>query len=176
MNTELSKKEEKFWYAVYTRPRAEKKVHELLSKNGYDSFLPLITTLRQWSDRKKKVQVPLVSSYVFVNIATIHLNTLLQFNGIVLIVKHLGKPAKIQDYEIENLKILLSGSERISLIETSQVSKGDLVIVDKGVFQGLIAECIKHNGKHRIIVRIQGVENIIEVNIPLSHVKNHKEH
>ncbi len=173
MNTQLSKKEEKFWYAIYTRPRSEKRVHELLLKNEYDSFLPIITTIRQWSDRKKKVQVPLISSYVFVRIAPNDLTTLLQFQGVVLIVKHLGKPAKIQDYEIENLRILLSDSTHISLTENIKVDTGDIVIVERGVFKGLIAECIKHNGKHRIIVRIQGVENVIEVNIPLSHIKNH---
>jgi len=159
------------WYAIYTRPRSEKKVHKLLTQNGFNSYLPLITTIRQWSDRKKKVQLPLISSYIFVKTNEANLITILNFNGVVRILKHLGKPAKIQDYEIENLKILLSDTDSINYIETLDLKKGDSIIVEKGVFKGLIAECIKLNGRHRVIVRIEGIENIIEVNIPLSYLK-----
>jgi len=169
--TELSNQLKENWYAIYTRPRSEKKVYELLIDQNFNSYLPLITTLRQWSDRKKKVQLPLIPSYVFVKIEEKNLNTILPINGVVRILKHLGKPAKIRDYEIENLKILLSDTDNITLIDTLNLKKGDSIIVEKGVFKGLIAECVKLNGKHRVIVRIDGIENIIEVNIPLSHVK-----
>ncbi len=163
--------QESNWYAIYTRPRSEKKVHELLTLYHFNSYLPLITTIRQWSDRKKKVQLPLIPSYIFVKIEEKNLNDILPINGVVRVLKHLGKPAKIQDYEIENLKILLSDTDNINFIETVNLKKGDSIIVEKGVFKGLIAECIKLNGKHRVIVRIEGIKNIIEVNIPLSYVK-----
>jgi len=159
------------WYAIYTRPRSEKKVHELLNQYKFNSYLPLVTTIRQWSDRKKKVQLPLIPSYIFVKIEEKNLKNILPIIGVVRILKHLGKPAKIQDYEIENLKILLSDTANITLIETLNLKKGDSIIVEKGAFKGLIAECVKLNGKHRVIVRIEGIENVIEVNIPLSYVK-----
>jgi len=164
------------WYAIYTRPRSEKKVHKLLTENGFNSYLPLITTIKQWSDRKKKVQLPLISSYVFVCTDINNLKNIYLINGVVRILKHLGKPAIIQDYEIENLKILLDDTDNITFISGLNLKKGDSVIVDKGVFKGLIAECIKLNGKHRVIVRIQGIENIIEVNIPLSYVNKINAH
>ena len=164
------------WYAIYTRPRSEKKVHRLLTENKFYAYLPLITTIKQWSDRKKKVQLPLIPSYVFVKIEDKILNTVLPVNGVVRILKHLGKPAIIQDYEIENLKILLSDTDSINFIENIELKKGDSIIVEKGLFKGLIAECIQLNGKHRVIVRIEGIENMIEVNIPLSYVKKQELH
>ncbi len=136
--------------------------------------MPLVTTIRQWSDRKKKVQLPLISSYVFVKTEEGNLKNILPINGVVRILKHLGKPAIIRDYEIDNLKILLSDTDKISFIENLNLKKGDSIIVEKGVFKGLIAECIQLNGKHRVIVRIEGIENIIEVNIPLSYIKKTK--
>lgn len=159
------------WYAIYTSSRAEKKVNERLLLNGNESFLPLMTTIKQWSDRKKKVQLPLIPSYVFVKTDETNLKNILPINGIKGVLKHLGKPAKIKDYEINNLKILLEDTDNVTFISNNNLQKGDSVIVENGGFKGLIAECIKLNGKHRIIVRIEALNNIIEVNIPLSRVK-----
>ena len=159
------------WYAIYTRPRSEKKVHELLSLNDYEVYLPLVSTIKQWSDRKKKVQLPLISSYVFVRTKENDLKNILPFNGVVRILKHLGKPAIIKDHEIENLKILIDDPSNINFIRDIHLKKGDSIIVEKGVFKGLIAECCEFNGKHRMIVRIEALGGLIEVNIPLSHIK-----
>ena len=159
------------WYAIYTNSRAEKKVNERLLLNGNESFLPLMTTIKQWSDRKKKVQLPLIPSYVFVKTEEANLNSILSINGIKGVLRFLGKPAKIKDYEINNLKILLEDTDNVTLISNKILKKGDSVIVAKGGFKGLIAECIKLNGKHRIIARIEALSNVIEVNIPMSQVK-----
>ncbi len=165
------KETETNWYAVYTRPRSEKKVYELLNKNGFKSFLPLITTIRQWSDRKKKIKLPLISSYVFVKTNEKYLQNTLTINGVVRILKHLGKPAIIRDYEIENLKILLEDPDSITFINDVKLKKGDSIIVEKGPFNGLIAEFFNLKGKHRIIVRIEALGDFIEVNLPLSYIK-----
>jgi transcriptional antiterminator RfaH len=55
----------KKWHVLYSKPRNEKKVVERLSKNGFEVYCPLIKTLRQWSDRKKKVQIPMFPGYIF---------------------------------------------------------------------------------------------------------------
>ncbi len=166
MTEEISK-----WFALYTRPRSEKKVYELLIKNGFDAYLPIFTTIRQWSDRKKKVHLPLIPSYVFVKTSVKELNTTLSLHGVVRILKYLGKPAIIKEYEIDNLKILLEDTESITFVKDIYLKKGDAVIVEKGIFKGLIAEYLKFNNKHRIIVRIEALKNIIEVNIPLNNIK-----
>ena len=159
------------WYAVYTKPRFEKKVYATLLNNGYDCYLPLIATYRQWSDRKKKVLIPLISSYVFVNTFENNLTNILPFNGVVTILKHMKKPAIIKDYEIENLKMLLEDSDKIKTIENIDLKKGDPVLVEKGLFKGLIAEHIRYKGKYRIFSRIEALGNVIELDIPLSFIK-----
>jgi len=162
------------WYAAYTMPRAEKKVYDRIIEAGIEAYLPLITTIRVWSDRKKKVTSPLISSYVFVKMEETKLNQLYEIQGVTGILKHLKKPAKIKDSEIENLKILLSDTDNFTIIDANTFEKGDTVRVIKGAFQGLIAQCFEIKGKHRIIVKVDGISNGFEINVPMSNIEKHK--
>ena len=78
----VKKAAESKWYAVYTNPRAEKQVHKRLIEAGIESFLPLQKTLRQWSDRKKVVEKPLISSYVFVKASFKQFATIFKIYGL----------------------------------------------------------------------------------------------
>jgi len=168
----LSKPEnEKNWYAIFTKPRAEKKVQQRMLDHEIDAFLPLVKTIRQWSDRKKTVQVPLISSYIFVNMYEKELNKTLPILGTVHVLKHLGKPARIKDSEIENLRILSSNSDTQEISNCINVLKGDAVEVVNGPFMGLIATCIKEGSNHRIVVKIESLGNCFSVNIPMSFLR-----
>ena len=92
------------WYAIYTRPRHEKKVNDQLLEKQFEVYLPLITRTRQWKDRKKKVDMPLFSSYVFVNFEYKYRFDVLQTDGVVKIVNFNGTPAVIPDWQIESLR------------------------------------------------------------------------
>ena len=164
-------KNQNYWYAVYTKPRAEKKVYQRMLDHGIDAFLPLVKTVRQWSDRKKTVQVPLISSYVFVNMPEQDLNKTLPIHGTVNVLKHLGKPAKVRDIEIENLKILSGTSDNIEFENCARLIEGDIVQVDKGPFTGLIATCEKKYGNHRVVVKIDSLQSCVVVNVPLSYLR-----
>ena len=95
-DTELPKLHVKYWYAVYVRSRHEKKVHQLLLEKGVESSLPLIKITRKWSDRKKKVEIPLFRGYVFVRIDVgIDKLNILQTDGVVKFIGILNKPSKI---------------------------------------------------------------------------------
>src|SRR4051812_47816627 len=96
------------WYAVYTRPRWEKKVAEILSSKKIENYCPLNKVVRQWSDRKKIVHEPLFTSYVFVHVEDGKLGKLRQIDGIINMVYWLGKPAVIRDVEIETIKRFLN--------------------------------------------------------------------
>ena len=99
------------WYAVYTKPRWEKKVASLLDEKNITHYCPLNKTLRQWSDRKKTVLEPLFKGYVFVQVAETKKWELLTINGIVNYVHWLGKPAIIKDEEIETIRKFLNEFE-----------------------------------------------------------------
>ena len=159
------------WYAIYTKPRAEKKVFERLALSGFNAYLPLITSVREWSDRKKKIVTPLISSYVFVNTNYDELFSALTIQGTSGILRYLGKPAIIRDHEIENLKILMNDSEQFSILENNIFEKGEEVEVIKGPFTGLVGQSVSLQGRHRIIVEIEAMGSKMAVNVPLGFVK-----
>ena len=159
------------WFAVYTHSRAEKKVNERAMKAGFNTFLPLITTVKQWSDRKKKVEAPLINSYVFVHTRKENLNSLLNIPGVLNILKHLGKPAIVKDVEIANLKIVINVVEEVQFIDSIDLTKGEDVEVINGPFSGLLAKYIDVAGKHRVLVEVEALKSCIEVNMPLNNIK-----
>jgi transcription antitermination factor NusG len=122
------------WFALYTRPKNEKKVTEQLAKMGIEVYCPLVTQVKQWSDRKKKVETPLISSYVFVNIEEKERNKVFEAFGVVRYLFWLGKPAVIRDEEIDLIKNSLK--EEISSFEISEIKPGDVMNISRGAFQG----------------------------------------
>lgn len=159
------------WFAVYTKPRAEKKVADRIQKLGYTVFLPLIPTIRIWSDRKKKIWIPLLPGFVFVHASAKTIYQALQAEGAVHVVKYLQKPAIIKDYEIQNLKLLVASPDAIIEGEPFNLEKGEEIIVQKGPFIGLQGKYIRQQSKHRVIVEIQAIGKMIEVNIPRSFLE-----
>ena len=124
------------WYAVYTRPRFEKRVMKGLQDQGIDAYLPLIKTLRQWSDRKKLVEVPLFSSYVFVNIDRRFYDQVLQIHGAVKYITFEGKAATIPNDQIDILRIIVNSNEKVETHWGTR-RKGDKVMVTAGSLKGL---------------------------------------
>lgn len=172
---ETGKKSEKEkWYALVCRSKAEKKVYSRLSERGFHVYLPLIVTVKQWSDRKKKIESPLIPSYVFVKTEEKKLPLFLQDMGVVRVFKYLSKPAVIQDSEIETLRVLVNDAENIALVDGTRFEKGEQVKIVKGPFEGLHATCVQFQGKHRIIIRTLALGVAIEVNIPMSFVEKIK--
>jgi transcription antitermination factor NusG len=119
------------WYALYTRPRWEKKVSGLLVKKQVETYCPLNRVLRQWSDRKKEIYEPLFSSYVFVRIAEQEHLGIRQTEGVLNFVHWLGKPAVIKDAEIDAIKTFLADYTHIAL-EKIRVDVNDKVRITDG--------------------------------------------
>ena len=122
------------WLVLYTKPKNEKKVTEQLLKMGIETYCPMVTEIKQWSDRKKKVETPLIPSYVFVNIDEQHKNEVFQVNGVVRYLFWLGKLAKVRDIEILQLKECLK--ETVASVEITNLKPGDTVTIDQGLFKG----------------------------------------
>ena len=104
------------WYVIYTKPKWEKKVAEQLAEAGIDCYCPLITQIRQWSDRKKKVEVPLFNSYVFVQLDESERNSVFQSAGVVRYLFWLGKPAIVRHEEIEVIKKWINTSDAADIM------------------------------------------------------------
>ncbi|MFI5185156.1 MAG: UpxY family transcription antiterminator [Chitinophagales bacterium] len=123
--------ENKKWHAVYTRPRWEKKVAEILTRKKIENYCPINKVVRHSSDRKKIIHEPLFTSYVFVRVLDSEIASLKQNNGVLNLVYWLGKPAVIRDSEIEVIKRFLSEHVNIKL-EKTPISINDKIRVLEG--------------------------------------------
>jgi transcription antitermination factor NusG len=122
------------WYVLYTKPRQEKKVADSLNAIGIEAYCPLVTVVKEWSDRKKKVQIPLINSYVFVNIEEQKREDVFKVYGIVRYLFWLGKPALVRAIEIEAMQKSLEGI--VASFEVSAIQKETRYKIPEGPFQG----------------------------------------
>jgi transcriptional antiterminator RfaH len=164
-----SSSEEK-WYALYTRPRAEKLVYQRLVEQGVETFLPLQKTYRKWSDRKKLVERPLLSSYIFVKTKSKNFPIVYKTLGVVKFVSFEGQPVSIPQNQIDNLRLLINSDAEIE-ISSENFTKGDNVEVVSGSLVGLTGELIKIGGKKRVVVRIDRLDQNLVLTIPVSFLK-----
>ncbi len=153
------------WYAVYTNPRAEKKTTLLLQQRGIEVYLPLLKTLKQWSDRKKWVEEPLFRSYLFVNVSEKEYLDVLQVHGVVKYISFSGKAAIIPDEQIETIKLLLSTEAELD-VSIHHFEKGESVVIKAGPFIGLKGELIDNKNIKRFLVRFEQLGKSIVLNIP----------
>jgi transcription antitermination factor NusG len=153
------------WYAIYTRSRQEKKVAELMKKNGYTVYLPLIKTMRQWSDRKQKVEIPLISLYVFVQVTERDYYSILNTPGAVKYVTFDGKAAPIPENQILAMKMAVDNNLKIE-ITNETIEPGELVKVVSGPIKGAEGELIRAVHKRNFLIRLHniGFSLILEVN------------
>ena len=121
------------WYVVYTKPKWEKKVAEKLTQIGIECYCPIITQVKQWSDRKKKIEVPLFNSYVFVQLQEGDRNSVFQIAGVVRYLFWLGKPAIVRDEEIKSIKDSLKASN-IAEVSVSSIQVGDRIKLESGAY------------------------------------------
>jgi transcription antitermination factor NusG len=122
---------EKKWYAVYTRPRWEKKVASVFNKNSITNYCPINRVVRQWSDRKKVIYEPLFRPFVFVQISKPEFLDVRKTDGVVNFVTWLGKPAVIRDEEIDLIQRFLRDHQNLQL-KSSKVNINDTVRIVKG--------------------------------------------
>lgn len=122
------------WFALYTKPKNEKKVVDRLTQMGIEVYCPMVTQVKQWSDRKKKVTLPLIPSYVFVRIAEKDRPLVFQVPGVVRYLFWLGKPAIVSATEIAQLQLHLASDYSSIVLET--VAVGSKITLDTGFFKG----------------------------------------
>jgi len=139
------------WYVIYTKPKWEKKVADKLTQIGIECYCPLITQVKQWSDRKKKIEVPLFNSYVFVHLADIDRNSVFEIAGVVRYLFWLGKPAIVRDEEIDSIKTSLK-APNISDITVSSIQVGDRIKLETGAFVNQDAIVQEVSNTHYILV------------------------
>ena len=158
------------WYALYTRPRAEKLVFQRLVEEEIETFLPLQKTYRMWSDRKKLVEKPLLSSYIFVKTSKKSFPKVYRTNGVVKFVSFEGQPVSIPQKQIDILRLLIDSDAEIE-VSSEKFAQGDNVEVINGVLLGLSGELIKIGSRNRVVVRIDKLDQNLILKIPLAFLR-----
>jgi transcription antitermination factor NusG len=153
------------WHVVYIRSRAEKKAAIELQQKNIETYLPIQRKLRQWSDRKKWVEMPLISGYLFVFISRKEYDSVLQSNYVVSYVKFEGKAAIIPERQIESLKIMLS-QDNIEIDVTPQKFEiGQRIEVISGPLIGVAGKLVNIKGKSKVAIILEqlGYSAVIEI-------------
>lgn len=153
----------KHWYAVYTRPRHEKKVNGLLQEQQIESYLPLVSTKRQWGNRLAQVEEPLIRSYVFVHIRLNQTLYVLETYGVVRFVMFARELAVVPDFQIEALKKSLESGFTLSPINYMQV--GQLVEVTEGPLKGVIGKIQQIGKNERFVLTLDAVQAAYTIQI-----------
>lgn len=151
------KKEEKkkTWYAVYTKPRWEKKVDGLLNERGLESYCPLNRVRKKWSDRMKWVDEPLFKSYVFVRVFPEEQTAVRMVDGVLNYVYWLGKPAVIKDSEIEDIRRFLDEHTDVELVPID-IQPDDKVVIRSGILMDKTA-VVQRVFQHAVEVVIESL-------------------
>ncbi len=113
------------WYVLHTKPRSEKKVEEMLLSIGINAYCPTRSEIRFWSDRKKRIQVPVLPTMVLVNIEDKDINRVFECRGVVRYMFWLGKRAVVRQSEVDILKKYLKGDYNFINTKLSNIKVGD---------------------------------------------------
>ncbi|WP_241077710.1 UpxY family transcription antiterminator [Flavimarina sp. Hel_I_48] len=151
------------WFVVYVKPKQEIKVCEQLSDLDVEAYAPCRKETRQWSDRKKQVDIPLFTSYVFVKLSEKERSLVFDVPGVVRYLFWLGKPAIVREKEIATLKDWLE-SDEIDDVAISQYKAGDRITINKGVLKGREAQ-IQKVGKATIRMILKELGVVVQVNV-----------
>lgn len=157
------------WYAIYTKPRWEKKLAERLEEKGIEHYLPMVKTLKLWSDRKKWVTEPLFKSYIFVHVAPDEYFLAIQTPGAVKYITFEGRAVSIPDLQIEAIRTFIESGE--DLVSNSPDMKiGDRVTVVRGPLKGLEGTLVEFHQKHRVRIMIEGIQQSLHIKVPQSYL------
>jgi transcriptional antiterminator NusG len=153
------------WYAVHTRSHHEKAVVNQLGRRGIETFLPLISEVRRWSDRRKMVQLPLFSCYAFVRMRLLPelWYKVTQSSGVLGIVGSRGKGIPIPDCQIEQVRALVSSDVPYALCPFLQI--GEHVRIRGGALDGIEGLLTARNGDCTLVISVEPIQRSIAVRI-----------
>lgn len=156
----------KHWFVFYTKSRHEKKVYELLDRAGYEVFLPMQKVMRQWSDRKKKVEMPLFNSYIFVKTFEHDLIAVLKTPGVAWTIIYNGRPAILREEEYAMIQRFITSGLFIETAPlTEDFAPGDKAQVMDGPLAGTTGILSGNANQQKLSVVLEGINQVVRVEI-----------
>lgn len=145
------------WYAVYTAPRAEKKVRDRFLEKGIEHYLPIQIVERRWNDRIKKIEQPVINGYIFVFIPSHQMANVLMTYGAIAFVKEGRQPVSIPAQQIESLRMMVEKADEQVEFKLEQIELGAPVRIINGKLTGTFGELIENKGKYKVLIRMNGL-------------------
>jgi transcription antitermination factor NusG len=157
--------ENECWYALQTKARHEKVVQERLQGRGVETFLPMVTEIHHWSDRKKKVELPLFSCYLFARLAPTKMDRLriLCVEGVFRFVGHGNAGLPIPDEQIEAVRALVDSQLPYSSHPFFKV--GQKVRICSGSLQGVQGILVSQNGDETVVISVDAIQRSLAVKV-----------
>ena len=155
------------WLVVYTKPRWEKKVNQLLFNKGIESYCPLNKVRRQWSDRKKTIEEPLFKSYVFVRVTDEDRTNVRLTNGVINFLYWNGKPALVREKEIDGIKRFLDEHENV-FTQQLELKENQEVRINSGSMMNQTATVLEV-GKKKVKLAINSLNCVL-----IAYVDKHR--
>ena len=161
----LGEKAAEQWYGLQTRPRHEKIVAHRLEERGVTTFLPLVTEVHRWSDRKKSVELPLFSCYVFAKFIPNRVERLrmLRVDGVFGLVGASGEGTPIPEPEIEAVRSLLQTQLQWSTHPFLKI--GQRVRIRSGALDGMEGILISRNGDRTLVISVEAIQRSLAVRV-----------
>jgi transcription antitermination factor NusG len=159
------------WFAVWTRSRAEKSVHDQLLRKDIEVFLPLITRWSRWKDRKKRIDWPLFPGYCFARFDERDLLPVLSCHGVARIVSFNGHPAPIPEQEIESIRTLVTSGMQYD--PCPLIKEGSLVEVVSGPLRGVVGRLEKKGAHARLVLSVDLIGRAVSVTVDAADVREY---
>lgn len=167
-NDEIQSSPDKSWYALYTKPRAEFQAEIQIKSVGVQLYLPTITKVKQWSDRKKKVTEPVLRGYIFIFANEKERLNSLEQNAVVRCISERGRPAKIPNWQIENLKNMLSNKSEF--FTKDGLIPGVKIRIKEGPFKDVVGVYREIDNEKTIAVSIDLLNRSVIAKLPKKSV------
>jgi len=153
------------WFAVLTRSRHEKKVHASLVNEGITTFLPLVSRVHKWSDRRQVVELPLFSCYIFVRIPQLPAARIpvLRTLGVISFVGIQGRGIPIPESQIEDLRTLLT--HRVPLEPHPWLKVGQRVRIRGGCLDGIEGILAVSDGNRKVVISVDTIEKSLAISV-----------
>lgn len=155
----------KKWLVFYTKSRHEAKVSQYLARHGYEVYLPMQTVVRQWSDRKKKVRVPLFRSYLFVFDSEARIPEILQAPGVAWNVRHNDRPAELHPHELETIKRFLATGLFVEASTDANLMIGEHAEIVAGPLKGIRGRIVQSPIGERFSVTLEVLGNSMLIKV-----------
>ena len=152
------------WYVFYVKAKHERKVEYLLNRDGFQTYLPLVKVLKQWAQRKKHIEEPLIKSYIFLHIRKNQVYNVLQTPGMVKVVRFNDEPAIIHQRHIDLIKELIVNKTNFE-ITNSVIKIGETIKLKSGPFKGQDGVVKEIRGKKKLLIALGGSNFTVEIEL-----------